>query len=149
MAAETKQSIDNEGQIRELIDTLLAAESAKDVEGSLAPYITDVVSYDLIDPLQYNGVDTIRERLNQWFSSFEGPIGIEFRDLEVTAGDDVAFCNGLHHVNGTKTDGEKLEMWWRTTLCLRKIDGSWTITHSHDSVPFNMNTGMASLDLKP
>lgn len=149
MSAETKHAVDNEGQIREMIDTLLAAESAKDVDGSVAPYIKDVVSYDLIDPLQYNGVDTIRERLNQWFSSFDGQIVIEFRDLKVTAGNDVAFCHGLHHVNGTKKDGAKLEMWWRTTLCLSKIDEKWTITHSHDSVPFNMETGMSSLDLKP
>jgi ketosteroid isomerase-like protein len=81
--------------------------------------------------------------------SFEGPIGIEFRELDVVAGDELEFCHGLHHVNGTKTDGTKLEMWWRTTLCLRRIEGSWTINHSHDSVPFNMDNGMASLDLKP
>ena len=149
MTAETRQTMDNEGQIRELIDALAAAEAAKDVEGSVAPYATDVVSYDLINPLQYNGVDTIRKRLDQWFSSFEGPIEIEFRDPVISAGDDVAFCHGLHHVNGTKTDGTKLEMWWRTTLCLRKIDAKWTITHSHDSVPFNMENNMASFDLKP
>jgi ketosteroid isomerase-like protein len=40
-------------------------------------------------------------------------------------------------------------MWWRTTLCFRKIDEKWMLTHSHDSVPFNMETGKASLNLEP
>jgi uncharacterized protein (TIGR02246 family) len=149
MSAESGKVIDNEGQIRKLIDDLMTAEAAKDIEGSLSPFAADVVSYDVIDPLEYRGVDTIRERLTMWFSSFEGPIVLEFRDLVITAGDDVAFCNGLHHVKGTKTDGSELEMWWRTTLCFAGIEGRWKITHSHDSVPFNMKTGMASLDLRP
>lgn len=148
MTAEAKKVTENE-QIRNLIDTWVQAVREKDVEGSAAPYASDVISYDLVNPLRYNGSDMIRKRLTEWFASFEGPIGIEFRDLDVTAGDDVAFCHGLHHVDGTKTDGTKLEMWWRTTLCLSKIEGRWTITHSHDSVPFNMENGMASLDLKP
>lgn len=149
MTPETKPSTGSETEIRELIDTLLRAASAKDVESSLAPYAANVVAFDLVDPLQYKGVDTIRTRLNEWFSSFEGPIELTFDELEITAGDDVGFCHGLHHLNGTKTDGTKLEMSWRTTICLRKVAGTWTITHSHDSVPFNPQTGQASLDLKP
>ena len=148
MTAEAKKVTENE-QIRNLIDTWVQAVREKDVEGSAAPYASDVISYDLVDPLRYNGSEMIRKRLTEWFASFDGPIGIEFRDLHITAGDDVAFCHGLHHVDGTKTDGTKLEMWWRTTLCLSKIEDRWTITHSHDSVPFNMENGMASFDLKP
>jgi len=149
MAGETKQSIDNEAQIRELIDTLLAAVSAKDIEASLAMYSPDIVSYDVIGPLQNNGATTIRKRLNEWFSSFNGHIEFEFRDPQITVGENVAFCNGLHHVKGKMTDGKELEMWWRTTLCLCKVDGKWTIKHSHDSVPFDPATGAASLALKP
>ena len=40
-------------------------------------------------------------------------------------------------------------MWVRTTVCFRKIDGTWLITHEHNSVPFNPETGKASLDLAP
>jgi ketosteroid isomerase-like protein len=40
-------------------------------------------------------------------------------------------------------------MYWRATLCFRKIDGQWTVTHTHASVPFEVETGRASLDLKP
>jgi uncharacterized protein (TIGR02246 family) len=149
MLAETRQAIDDKDQIRGLIESWISSVRAKDVEGSIAPYASDVVAYDLVNPLQYKGTEEIKKRLTEWFSSFDGPIGIELRDLIITAGDDVAFCHGLHRVNGTKTDGAKLDMWWRTTLCLSKIDEKWTLVHSHDSVPFNMENGMASLDLQP
>jgi len=40
-------------------------------------------------------------------------------------------------------------MWWRSTVCYRKTEGSWKITHEHNSVPFNVETGKPSLDLEP
>jgi hypothetical protein len=32
--------------------------------------------------------------------------------------------------------GRKIKVWYRTTICYRKIDGKWVVTHEHDSVPF-------------
>ena len=40
-------------------------------------------------------------------------------------------------------------MWVRATTCYRKIDGTWMITHEHQSVPFDTESGKASLDLEP
>ena len=40
-------------------------------------------------------------------------------------------------------------MWWRSTICFRKIDGNWMITHEHNLVFFDPKGGKASLDLKP
>jgi ketosteroid isomerase-like protein len=40
-------------------------------------------------------------------------------------------------------------MWWRTTVCFRKIDEKWMVTREHNSVPFDPKSGKASLDLKP
>jgi ketosteroid isomerase-like protein len=47
------------------------------------------------------------------------------------------------------TNGKKEDMWVRATLCFRKIEGKWLITHEHDSEPFDMQTFKALLDLKP
>jgi len=55
-----------------------------------------------VDPLQYVGSDAIRKRTEQWFSSFQGPIGYETRDLRIAAADGVAFSHSLNHVRGTK-----------------------------------------------
>jgi ketosteroid isomerase-like protein len=40
-------------------------------------------------------------------------------------------------------------MFWRATVCLRKIDGEWTVIYTHTSVPFDVRSGKASLDLEP
>ena len=39
--------------------------------------------------------------------------------------------------------------WLRWTLGFRKIDGRWRVAHEHVSVPFDMESGKAMLDLKP
>jgi ketosteroid isomerase-like protein len=122
---------------------------AKDINALVSHYAGHVLSYDVVNPLQSTGPEAIGKRLQEWFSSFQGPIGFEFRDLDIAASTDLAFCHGLSHVNGTKIDGAKLNMWYRTTACYCKIDGKWMITHEHDSVPFNTENGKASLDLEP
>jgi ketosteroid isomerase-like protein len=45
--------------------------------------------------------------------------------------------------------GEKSEVWVRATECYRKINGHWLAVHDHISVPADMETGKAALDLKP
>ena len=148
MTTEKSKATD-EAQIRELMDDQAKAVHAKDIEGSMSNYAPDIVSFDIVNTLQKIGLDACRKRLEEWFSSFQGPIDYEMRDLSISAGDTVAFCHSLNQVNGTKTDGEKIEMRWRATVCFRKIDGRWMVTHEHSSVPFDVETGKASLDLKP
>ena len=146
--ATGNKSVD-EIQIRGLIEDKIKAVRAKDIDGATSNYAPDVLSFDVINPLQYIGSDAIKKRLGDWFSSFQGSIGFEIRDLSITVGGDVAFSHSLNHVSATKTDGVKLDMWWRETACYRKLDGRWVITHQHTSVPFDMESGKASLDLRP
>ena len=79
----------------------------------------------------------------------QGPIGCEIRDLSITTGGTVAFSHSLYRFSGTKTDGGEIDMWVRATVGFLKIDGKWMVTHEHSSVPFDAESGMASLDLKP
>jgi uncharacterized protein (TIGR02246 family) len=147
MATENKAL--DEVQIRALIEEKIKAVRAKDIDGAMSSYAPDVLSFDVVNALQYFGSDAIRKRLEEWFSSFQGSIGFEIRDLSITSGDAVAFSHSLNHVSATTTGGGKLDMWWRETACYRKIDGKWLITHQHSSVPFDVESGKASLDLKP
>lgn len=148
MTTANSKAID-EADVRQLMDENAKAVRAKDINTSVSNYSPDIVSFDVVNPLQKFGLAACRKRAEGWFSSFEGPIGYEIRDLSITTGDDVAFCHSLNHVNGTKTDGGEIDMWWRSTLCYRKIDGKWIVTHEHNSVPFDVESGKASLDLKP
>ena len=76
--------------------------------------------------------------------------GHDVRDLNVSSAEDVAFCTSLNHMTGTKTDGEPVDLWFRATYGLRKIDGRWVIVHEHESVPFYMDGSYrAAVDLRP
>jgi len=145
----TSTQITDEAAIRALIDARVNAVRAKDVEAAVATVAEGALLFDVVDPLENIGREAARQRAENWFGSFDGPIGHEIANLNIAASGDVGFCHGLAHVHANKADGTELDMWWRTTLCLRKQDGNWMITHEHNSVPFNMETGKASLELKP
>ncbi len=141
--------MNSESEIHKIINDSIEAIRAKNIEKLMPGYAPDVVQFDVVDPLQYKGSDGIKKRMNDWFSSFKSPIGYDVRELEITASENIAFCHSLNGVNAIKTDGGKLEMWWRTTMCFRKIGSKWLITHVHSSVPFDPVTGKASTELKP
>ena len=138
-----------EAEIRALIEDQAKAIRAKDVDGSLSSYAPDVLLFDVVNPLRSTGSGAARKRLAEWFSSFEGPLGFEQRDLGIRAQHDVAFVHSLNRVTATTIDGTTLDMWWRATVCWRRTGGTWRITHEHASVPFESASGQASLGLKP
>jgi len=149
MATEKNKAID-EAQIRQLIDNWAKALRAKDINGLMSHYTPDILVFDLAPPLQYAGADAYRKNFDEWFTSFQGPVGYEIRDLSITTGDDAAFSHSLNRINGTRTNGEETDVWVRATVCFRKVDGKWRVTHEHVSVPFYMEPPYkASLDLKP
>jgi ketosteroid isomerase-like protein len=139
----------DEAQVRALIDDRVKAVRDKNVNEAMSSIALNILSFDVVNPFQQMGSDASKKRMQEWFSSFEGPIGYDIRDLSITAGDSVAFSHSLSHVSATRTDGGQLDMWWRTTLCFRKIDQKWMVTHEHNSVPFDVGSGKASLDFKP
>ena len=126
-----------EGQIRSLFEGWTEALRAKDVAGRTAHYADDVLVFDVINPVQYTGLDAVRQRLAQWFSGFDGPIGCELRDLHITAGQHVAFCHCLQRFRGSLSSGGTLDMLVRYTTCLRKTGSGWAVTHEHASAPFD------------
>ncbi|HEV2659839.1 MAG TPA: nuclear transport factor 2 family protein [Ktedonobacteraceae bacterium] len=144
-----KSKASDEAQIRMLIENRVKAVHAKDVNGAMESITPDILLFDVVNPLSHRGSDAERKRAQEWFSSLQGPIGYEIRDLFIATGDDVAFSHCLNRYSGTTTKGGKLGMWVRVTTCYRKIDGKWMITHEHQSVPFDVETGKASLDLEP
>lgn len=139
----------DEADIRALIDDRAKAVRDKNVKEALSHTAPDIVLFDVVSPFRQMGSAASKKRAEDWFSSFEGPIGYEIRDLTINAGENVAFSYGLSHVSATRTDGGQLDMWWRTTICFRKIDERWMVTHEHNSVPFDVESGKAILDFKP
>jgi uncharacterized protein (TIGR02246 family) len=139
-----------EVKAREVIDSWAKAIGSKDLDGVVARYTRDILMFDLAPPLQNEGLKTIRKGLEEWFATWDGPIRLKIFDLRVTADEKIAYCTSLQRMSGTKTDGQKSDLWFRSTMCLQKIDGTFRIAHEHSSTPFYMDgSGRAALDLKP
>jgi uncharacterized protein (TIGR02246 family) len=138
-----------EYEIKKAIEDGIAAIRHKNLEGVMSLYAPEVISFDIVPPLQYVGADAFRKAWEEVFSAFQGPIGYEIHDLSITAGDDVAFTHSLNRISGTMHNGQQTGLWVRWTACFRKINGKWLIVHHQNSVPVDMQTGRAVLDLKP
>lgn len=138
-----------EREVRDLIEAEVRAIRTGDVDALVADLAPEVVIFDVLPPLRRVGAGDSRARTAEWLASYEGPVGYEIRDLQVTAGDNVAFGHFLYHVSGVLKAGGEVDMWVRMTMCLEKVAGRWLVTHEHTSVPFDATTGKASLELKP
>ena len=137
--------------ISELLDAFTHALFAKDATSAIAPLADDAVTFDLAPPLQH-GPEITHDpaRLEEWFRTWKGPIVSEPGERTIVVDENVAYAYGLQRMTGTKTDGEKVKLWFRATACFRRDDGRWRITHMHNSVPFAMDgSDKALLDLKP
>jgi ketosteroid isomerase-like protein len=144
------QHAGDEAAIRQQIDTLAEAIRAGDLQGLKPIFAPDIVSFDVQPPLQAVGADA---KLQNWvdaFAVFQRPLGYELRDLTITLGGDVAFAHGFGRLSGTLKNGTRSAGFWvRYTVCFQKIDGDWLIAHDHVSVPLDMESGRALLNLVP
>lgn len=148
MTSEEKR-VNNEAAIRALLERLVKAVRAKDIDGVMSAYAPKLVAFDIVPPLQYVGAPSFMRPWREVFELYENPIDYELRDLAITAGDDVAFSHSLNRIAGTMKNGRKTDLWLRFTACYRKIDGKWLIVHLQASVPADLATGKAAVDLKP
>lgn len=138
-------------EIRQLVRERAAAVGAKDAKAMVAHDAPAVVQYTLAPPLRQSAEGRNVEQVEGWLATFQGPMSMEIRDLEITAGGDVAFCTSLNCLTATPVgQPESFTLWFRATLGLRKIDGVWQVVHEHESVPFEMDGSFqASIGLKP
>ena len=99
----------DEAEIRSIIADHAKAHHDKNVDLLLAHGGEGFLSFDLAPPLQNKGGSPkeARREIEAWFATWKGPIGLEERDLVVTAGDNVAFSTSLTHMTGAKTDGAR------------------------------------------
>ncbi|SDM29681.1 conserved hypothetical protein [Modicisalibacter muralis] len=148
-ATTQTQQTQAETEIRQLIDNWTQAFLAKDLDGIMAHYAPDVVAFDAIIALQFKGIEAYREHWAQCLTFCQGAMKFELHELDITAGEDVAFSHSLSHCGGTNEEGEEQACWMRGTVCYRKLDGQWLVTHEHFSAPFDMESGKALFDLAP
>jgi ketosteroid isomerase-like protein len=139
----------DEAAIREVIDALVKAVRTRDVEAMIDLCSDRISTFDMIPPLKHVGADALRTLWGKTLSAFVPPIEYDIEQLELFVGGDVAFARSLNRFGGTQENGARTVNWLCSTLGFRKTDGRWKIVHEHVSVPFDMKTGKAMLDLEP
>ena len=134
-------------EIEALFQKLASAPANHDAEAIVEAYAPDAVMFDLAPPLGRRGMN--RDKVVAWLAGWDGPIQIDARDVSLTVGGNLAFVSALNRMRG-RQGGEDQDLWYRTTMCLQKMDGRWHITCDHSSVPFYMDGSYrAAVDLQP
>lgn len=148
MNAETTKAT-AEAEIREVVDQWLEAVLAGDVDGIVSHYARDILAFDAVSQLQFKGVDAYRTHWEACLAMCPSDTMIfEIHDLNVVAGDDVAFATALTRCGGADENAEEKAGWLRMTVGYRRRNERWMIVHEHFSAPFDMET-LKVLDLKP
>ena len=125
----------DEDDIRRLVENWAAAVRKRDLDGILHAHTPDILMFDVPPPLQSTGIKAYRATWDLFFSWARDPVVFDIKEMTVTAGAAVAFVAVLMRCAGTERGGENIELDFRLTVGLRKIDGQWTVAHEHHSVP--------------
>ena len=125
----------DEAAIRGLVESWAAAVRRRDYPRILRDHAADIVMFDVPPPFQSKGIDAYRKTWDEFFSWTSDPIPFDVAEMKITAGADVAFVVATMRCAEPGPAGQQKALDFRLTIGLRKIDGCWTITHEHHSVP--------------
>ena len=122
-----------EQAIPTLIDDWTDAICKGDIDRVLANRTDDIVMYDVPEPIQVKGIDAYKDMWKLFFEhNAAGPDRFRLSDVQVVAGDDIAYAHGLLTIGCG-------DAHCRLTLGLRRIDGAWKVTHEHHSIPIKLD----------
>jgi uncharacterized protein (TIGR02246 family) len=104
--------------------------AAKDLDGLMEHVAPDTVSYEHVGPLQYVGIDDVREVCRRGLESSPGQIDFDIPDLTVRADGDLAVAWGLDRIAAEGTETRS-----RGTRVFERRAGRWQMIHQHLSIP--------------
>jgi uncharacterized protein (TIGR02246 family) len=117
-----------------LIERWMSAVHAGDLDTVLADHAPDIVMFDVPPPERgVRGIDAYRSTWPGFFQWQASGASFDLDELDVVAGDDVAFAYALVRCGTPAEFAQNPERRLRLTIGLRKVDGRWTVTHEHHS----------------
>lgn len=125
----------NEREVRATLDEWARATREGRQDDVLRNHLAGATIYDVLGPLKYEDTAAYRASWDEWQPETAGEGRFEFEELEVTAGDELAFAFGVIHCGGTLPDGRTFDDRVRATFCLRRQGGGWKVAHHHVSMP--------------
>ena len=122
--------------IRDLIQRWAQAVHTGDMDGVLAHHAEDIVMFDVPPPEDgVRGIDAYRGTWPGFFQWQSQGALFEIVDLDVTAGEDVAYAHALLRCGTPDELAEHPGRRLRLTLGLRKEGPRWLVAHEHHSFP--------------
>lgn len=124
----------DEQVIRELITRWADAVHTENLDNVLADHDPDIVMFDVPPP--HDGVRGIAAYRDTWPPFFvwqRQGASFEIVEIDVTAGEDVAFAHALLRCGMPAELEANPENRLRLTVGLRRRDGRWVVTHEHHS----------------
>jgi uncharacterized protein (TIGR02246 family) len=123
-----------EAAIADLIRRWAAAVQAGDLDGVLADHAEDVVMFDVPPPEDgARGIDAYAATWPPFFAWIRSGARFEILELDVVAGDDVAWAWALLRCGRAAELRAHPDRRLRLTVGLRRHAGGWRITHEHHS----------------
>ncbi len=138
-----------EAEVRRLIEDWAEAAGTFDIDRIMAAYTPDILAYDAIAKLRFEGAQAYREHWQACAAMCPGPMVFEVHDLAIEAGEAIAFGHYLVRCGFVGEDGKEDTGFMRATFCCRKTSGRWLIAHEHFSAPFDPESGKALCRLEP
>ncbi len=125
----------DEAQVRLLLQHWATATRTGHRDDVLKNHLPDVLIYDVLAPMKYEGAAAYRQSWDEWQPDTQGEGRFDLEDLSVTVGADVAFAHCFIKCGGVLPNGKTFEDLVRATFGLRKESGSWKVAHQHISKP--------------
>ena len=126
--------MDDEREIRALIVRWAEAVHAGDIDTVLAHHAEDIVMFDVPPPERgVRGIDAYRASWPPFFEWQRSGASFEIVELDVTAGEDVAFAWALLRCGTAEDLATSPVNLLRLTIGLRKDGDAWTVRHEHHS----------------
>ncbi|MEU5675263.1 nuclear transport factor 2 family protein [Micromonospora sp. NPDC047753] len=147
--AHDSDSTATEQEIKSLHRRWFASTAAGDLDGLMAGIADEVISYEHIAPLQYNGLSQVREVCERGLNTGTGEVSWHIPDLAVLAEGSLAVAWGLNRIRFDGPEGESTETWSRGTRVFRRAGETWVMVHQHLSYPCDPQTGAALANLRP
>ncbi|SRR5258708_36246901 len=134
MSTTQQTQAETEKTIRQLIEDWAAAVRRADIDAVLAHHSDDIVMYDVPPPFQSIGIEAYRSTWDMYFA-YTRPGVFDIREMHVVADQQIAFCYATMRCKDKSNSAEYVDLDFRLTIGLRKINNQWTIVHEHHSVP--------------
>ncbi len=125
---------ENEARIRTIIEDWAKAVRNKDMDTILAYHSDDIVMYDVPKPFQSIGINAYRKTWDIFYKYTK--LGVfDIQELHIVADENVAFCYGTMKCADKSNSEEFVDLDFRLTVGLKKINNQWVIIHEHHSIP--------------